>query len=120
MAGIDACKVGNKFSLIGQKISEVAQNEGFFVDEYFCGHGIGKFLHMKPLISHNINEESLVMEEGMVFTIEPILTMFPVTENNIYCWPDKWTISCDNNPSAQFEHMVLINQSGVEVLTVCD
>jgi methionyl aminopeptidase len=97
---------------------KVAHQAGYFVDPNFGGHGIARFLHMAPFIDHVPNSESQVMEEGMVFTIEPILTMFEATDSDYLTWEDKWTIQLKNNPSAQEEHMVLIKQSGVEILTV--
>ena len=56
-----------------------------------------------------------MMEEGMVFTIEPILTMFE--HDNLYIYDDMWTVMSHNNPSAQAEHMVLITRDGAEILT---
>ena len=57
------------------------------------------------------------MEVGNVFTIEPIVTMFPVVHGRISQWGDQFTMVSENNPNAQFEHMVLITESGYEVLT---
>lgn len=99
---INICKPGVTFSKIGEKITEVAHKEGFHVDEYFCGHGISKHLHMKPLIQHCINNNSLLMEEGMVFTIEPVIMLYDT--KNYVVWPDGLTIQNRENPSAQFEH----------------
>ncbi len=98
-------------------IREIASKDGFHVDEYFTGHGIGKHLHMKPSIFHSLfkNTNEQFIEEGMVFTIEPIITLFP--HDKIYIWKDQFTIISENNPSAQMEHMVYINDNGPEILT---
>ena len=98
-------------------MSEVAAKEKFFVDPFYAGHGVGKYIHMKPLVSHTLDHSNVVMEEGMVFTIEPILTMFPFGVEDLCIWRDNWTVSVKDNPSAQYEHMVLIKQNGCEVLT---
>lgn len=72
---------------------------------------------MQPSIIHYQNDKPGVMEEGMVFTIEPILLMYPVGDKDVVMWPDHWTVQVPNNPSAQWEHMVLIGKGGAEVLT---
>jgi methionyl aminopeptidase len=58
----------------------------------------------------------IILEENMVFTIEPILTMFPAT--NLKEWADKWTFQLPLNPSAQWEHMVRVGSNGPEILTL--
>ena len=95
----------------------MAEKEGFFVDPFFAGHGVGRFMHMRPLVSSSRNNSTDIMQENMVFTIEPILTMFPFSEEDIVMWADDWTVQVRNNLSAQFEHMVLIKKSGAEVIT---
>jgi methionyl aminopeptidase len=99
----------------GSVISDVADKEGVYVDDNFCGHGIGRFLHSEPIISHDRNENNTIIEEGMVFTIEPILMLQP--HSQLLQWPDGFTITSKNNPSSQLEHMVLVLQSGIEILT---
>ena len=93
----------------------IANKEGFFVDNLFCGHGIGDYLHCKPTIVHNKNNSNGLIEEGMVFTIEPALCLFPHKE--FYVWDDNFTVTSKNNPSSQYEHMVYIGPNGTEVLT---
>lgn len=56
------------------------------------------------------------MQPGNVFTIEPIITLFPITD--IISWQDNFTVISPNNPSAQFEHTILITETGCEVLTL--
>ncbi len=67
--------MGNKISDIGNRIQEVAEQHGLYVDDNFCGHGVGRFLHMKPLVASVKNNMELRIEEGMVFTVEPVLML---------------------------------------------
>ena len=95
---------------------KIAAKENYFVDENFTGHGIGKYLHMAPHVQHSINSDDMVLEEGMVFTIEPILCLYP--HNQLYIWEDNFTIISENNPSAQMEHQVYLGERGAEILTL--
>ena len=61
------------------------------------------------------NETPDIMVPGMAFTIEPIIMMYPYDE--LYMWKDNWTIISENNPSAQWEHSILITDDGHEILT---
>ncbi|XP_041579462.1 methionine aminopeptidase 1D, mitochondrial isoform X3 [Vulpes lagopus] len=112
---IAACRAGAPFSVIGNTISHITHQNGLQVCPHFVGHGIGSYFHGHPEIWHHANDCDLLMEEGMAFTIEPIITEgspeFQVLE-------DAWTVvSLDNQRSAQFEHTVLITSEGVQVLT---
>ena len=100
---------------LGALKSDVAEKEGLCVDDNFCGHGIGRFLHCKPLIQHCRNADKTIIEEGMVFTVEPILTLFP--HKQLYVWSDGFTVTSKNNPSAQMEHMIVVHENGPEILT---
>ncbi|XP_065607244.1 methionine aminopeptidase 1D, mitochondrial isoform X1 [Cyrtonyx montezumae] len=112
---IAACRPGAPFSVIGNTISSVAQRGGFQVCPFFVGHGIGSYFHGHPEVWHHANDSDLLMEEGMAFTIEPII-MEGSPEFKIL--KDKWTaISVDNKRSAQFEHTVVITSEGVEILS---
>ncbi|XP_040827651.1 methionine aminopeptidase 1D, mitochondrial isoform X1 [Ochotona curzoniae] len=112
---IAACRVGAPFSVIGNTISRITRQNGLQVCPHFVGHGIGSYFHGHPEIWHHANDNDLRMEEGMAFTIEPIITEgspeFQVLE-------DGWTaVSLDNQRSAQFEHTVLITSRGAHILT---
>ncbi|XP_003309462.1 methionine aminopeptidase 1D, mitochondrial isoform X1 [Pan paniscus] len=112
---IAACRAGAPFSVIGNTISHITHQNGFQVCPHFVGHGIGSYFHGHPEIWHHANDNDLPMEEGMAFTIEPIITEgspeFKVLE-------DAWTVvSLDNQRSAQFEHTVLITSRGAQILT---
>ena len=120
-AAISICKPGQKFSVISEAITTVASSNGFNVVDYFCGHFIGREMHIAPNIHHTRGVETMektVMEEGMLFTIEPILvegsTMADV-------WIDGWTyVTKDKGRTAQCEHMLLITKDGHEILTIAD
>lgn len=92
--------------------------EGFEVDPHFIGHGIGKFLHQLPQVHHRFDpkNEDCILQPGMVFTIEPIVTMCSV-EGQIHMAQDKFSIVAPGVPSCQWEHIVLITAAGCEVLT---
>lgn len=115
-AGIDACGPGRPFNCIGKAIFEVVRNTRHSVCPAFAGHGIGTVFHRPPWIYHTLNEEPGVMLPGHCFTIEPSL----VQGSNPSVWivPDGWTASTENCArSAQAEHMILITETGVDVLT---
>ncbi|KAG7315919.1 hypothetical protein KOW79_020785 [Hemibagrus wyckioides] len=112
---IAVCGPGRPLCVIGNTISEIAHSNGFCVCPYFIGHGIGSYFHGHPEIWHHANDNDFLMEEGMAFTIEPIL-MEGTSEFRILS--DKWTaVSVDDKRSAQFEHTVVITSDGVEILT---
>uniref|UniRef100_H3D0J3 Methionine aminopeptidase n=1 Tax=Tetraodon nigroviridis TaxID=99883 RepID=H3D0J3_TETNG len=112
---IAACTPGAKLSVIGNTISEIAQASGFQVCPYFIGHGIGSHFHCHPEIWHHANDNDMTMDEGMAFTIEPIV-MEGSVEYKIL--KDKWTaVSVDDKRSAQFEHTVVVTAEGVDILT---
>lgn len=90
----------------------------FHVVLTIAGHGVGKYIHMKPLILPFRNREKFEMLPGMVFTIEPILVE---GSRRIGLWNDGWTAATiDGGWSAQIEHMVLITDNGAELLTITE
>lgn len=113
---IKSCYPGQKFSEIGNIISDIASEHGCLVSPHFAGHGIGEDFHETPQILHHRNTFGGIMKSGMVFTIEPVLCEGTTA---IKHWNDGWTVvSSDHQRSAQFEHTVLVNKNGVEVLTL--
>ncbi|KAK2196171.1 bifunctional Creatinase-aminopeptidase-like/Peptidase M24A [Babesia duncani] len=116
MEAIKICRPGVRLSEIGRVISEVAESRGFYSFPNLVGHGIGKNFHEFPNINHVRNDDDITMETGMVFTIEPILGTSDCKE---FCmWPDGWTIvTPDGSKSAQFEHTIVITETGHEILT---
>jgi methionyl aminopeptidase len=115
--GVEAVKPGRALSEIGRAIERHASAAGYGVVRAFCGHGIGEDFHMDPQVLHYHEPRvRTVMEEGMVFTIEPMLT---AGKPDHVVWPDGWTASTvDAGRAAQFEHTVLVTRDGAEVLTV--
>lgn len=118
MEGINVCKPGARFCDIGFAISEYANAQGYTVIPEITGHGIGSYFHGPPDIFHVPHETpktTRTMEPGMTFTIEPVICEGTDVFKK---WSDNWTIaSQDNSRSCQFEHTVLILNSGVEILT---
>jgi len=113
--GIAVCRHGVPFQAIGKAIQTHAEEKGFTIVPAFTGHGIGEYFHGPPDIFHFDHSYGGVMETGMSFTIEPILSQ---GQENIEIQEDGWTaITIDNSRTAQFEHTVLINALGAEILT---
>ena len=116
--GIDAVRPGGRVHDIGRAIQEHAEAHGFGVVRAFVGHGIGTEFHTAPSIPHYYDPYAdTVLEPGMLFTIEPMITEGSWELGRI--WPDGWTAPTrDGSRSAQFEHTVLVTGTGVEVLTL--
>eukprot|EP01133_Synstelium_polycarpum_P004071 gene4071-4743_t len=119
MAGIAAVKPGRPFSDIGLAIQSLAHKHSYSIPPNLTGHGIGKEFHLPPFVFHVVNELDHVIQPGMIFTVEPILAegTKPYTEWKM--WDDQWTLSTvEGGWSAQFEHTVLVTETGVEILTI--
>ncbi len=114
--GIEAVKPGAPVSDIGRAIETHAHAAGFFVVRAFVGHGIGEVFHGPPQVPHYYERAaSTRLEPGMTFTIEPMITMGSIQP---VIWSDGWTATTsDGSRTAQFEHMVLVTDNGVDVLT---
>lgn len=115
-AGIKAAKAGNALSAIGQAIEQSAAQDGFKVVSAFAGHGIGRQMHERPQVLHTGKPQPRIMlEEGMVLTIEPILS---AGSANIYTAQDGWTtLTVDHALTAQFEHTIAITNGEPLLLT---
>ncbi|MEN9315042.1 MAG: hypothetical protein RIS35_1435 [Pseudomonadota bacterium] len=115
--GIDQVRPGATVGDIGHAIQRYAESQGFTVVREFCGHGIGRKFHEEPQILHYGRPgtgEKLI--PGMIFTIEPMIN---AGRREIKELGDGWTIvTKDRSLSAQWEHTVLVTETGVEVLTV--
>jgi len=116
MLGIEAVKPGAHFGDIGHAIQTHAEAAGFSVVRDFCGHGVGRIFHTAPSILHYGNAGGGdVMEPGMFFTIEPMIN---AGRYDIKILADEWTaVTKDKSLSAQFEHMIGVTETGVEVFT---
>ncbi len=114
--GIDAVRPGRPMSDIGRAIQEHAEGEGFGVVRAFVGHGIGEQFHTDIHIPHYYEPRlTTVMEPGMTFTIEPMIT---VGAHEHLLWNDGWTAATiDRKRTAQFEHTLLVTDDGAEILT---
>jgi methionyl aminopeptidase len=113
---IEAVRPGAPVSHIGRAIEQHATAHGFFVVRTFVGHGVGEVFHGPPQIPHYYDPAATtVLEPGMTFTIEPMITMGSVEP---MIWDDGWTaVTVDGSRTAQFEHTVLVTDAGVDVLT---
>lgn len=114
--GLAAVRPGRPFRAIGQAIEPHAARNGFNVVRRYGGHGIGRSFHTELHVPHHDDPRATrIMEAGMVFTIEPMLTAGTFTVRE---WDDGWTVvTADGKRSAQFEHTVLVTKDGAEVLT---
>ncbi|MBD63908.1 MAG: type I methionyl aminopeptidase [Halobacteriovoraceae bacterium] len=117
MAGIELCKPGARIGDIGAVIEEMAHDNGFSVVHEYCGHGIGREFHEDPQILHyGTRGTGVEMKPGMTFTIEPMINL---GKRHCKLLKDGWTVvTKDKKPSAQFEHTILITESGFEILTL--
>ncbi|MEY3029628.1 MAG: hypothetical protein RL198_1025 [Actinomycetota bacterium] len=113
---IRAVVPGRQSSVIGRAIESYAKRFGYGVVREFTGHGVGRAFHTGLIIPHYDTEEhSVELVPGMIFTIEPMLTLGSIDWD---LWADGWTVTTkDKSLTAQFEHTVLVTESGAEVLT---
>jgi len=116
MRGIKAAKPGREVNIIGRAIESYAKRFNYGVVRDFTGHGVGTSFHTGLIIPHYDEPDyKNIIEPGMVFTIEPMLTL---GSQDWDMWKDGWTITTkDKKYSAQFEHTILITESGAEILT---
>jgi methionyl aminopeptidase len=118
--GIKAVMPGREVNVIGRTIEAYAKRFGYGVVRDFTGHGVGTAFHSGLIIPHydsapNYND---VIEEGMVFTIEPMLTL---GTHEWEMWADQWTVvTKDRSMTAQFEHTIVATANGAEILTRSD
>lgn len=113
---IEIIKPGTPIREFGKIIENHATSRGLTVVKTWGGHGINSEFHPPPWIPHYAKNKAVgICKPGMTFTIEPILTLG--TNKNMY-WPDNWTnVTVDGKRTAQFEHTMLVTETGVEVLT---
>lgn len=114
--GIEMVKPGVRLGDIGHAIQEYAEGHGFSVVREYCGHGIGRVYHEDPQVLHyGTPGTGLMLEPGMVFTIEPMIN---AGKRHVRLLPDGWTVvTKDHSLSAQWEHTVLVTETGHEILT---
>lgn len=115
--GLMAVAAGREVNVIGRAIESYAKRFGYGVVRDFTGHGIGEAFHSGLIIPHydTTNYRDL-MRVGMVFTIEPMLTL---GTHQWDMWNDRWTVTTrDKSITAQFEHTLVVTESGYDILTL--
>ncbi|MGA0839175.1 MAG: type I methionyl aminopeptidase [Pseudomonadales bacterium] len=115
--GIEVVRPGARLGDIGHAIQSHAEANHFSVVREFCGHGIGRTFHDEPQVLHYGRPGTgLVLEEGMTFTIEPMIN---AGTRHVKILPDHWTVvTRDHKLSAQWEHTLLVTAQGTEILTL--
>ena len=120
MRGIKAVRPGRELNIIGRVIESYAKRFGYGVVQDFTGHGIGESFHSGLIIPHYDAAPGYrtVIEAGMTFTIEPMLNL---GSHEWEMWSDGWTVvTKDRRRSAQFEHTLLVTETGAEILTTAE
>ncbi|WP_064574052.1 type I methionyl aminopeptidase [Cupriavidus gilardii] len=115
--GIQTVRPGARLGDVGHAIERHARRHGYSVVREYCGHGIGREMHEPPEVLHwGRPRTGLVLREGMVFTIEPMINQ---GGHAVRTEEDGWTVvTRDGQLSAQFEHTVAVTGNGVRVLTL--
>jgi len=114
---INAVKPGRQLNVVGRVIESYAKRFGYGVVRDFTGHGIGETFHSGLHVPHYDDPELQVeLVPGMTFTIEPMITLGTYQWD---MWPDRWTVlTKDRKWTAQFEHTLVVTDSGSEILTL--
>ena len=114
--GIEIVRPGVRLGDIGQVIQEHAEANHCSIVREYCGHGIGREFHEDPQVLHYGRKGTgMMLEAGMTFTIEPMVN---AGKRHTKLLPDGWTVvTKDHSLSAQWEHTVLVTETGHEVLT---
>jgi methionyl aminopeptidase len=117
--GIKTVRPGAHIGDIGAAIKQHAEAHKFSVVREYCGHGIGRVFHEEPQVLHYAEAGTkAIMRPGMIFTIEPMIN---AGSYHTKLLPDGWTaITQDKQLSAQWEHTILVTESGYEVLTISE
>ena len=115
--GIRSVAPGRRVNVIGRAIESFARRFDYGVVREYTGHGVGRAFHTGLVIPHYDGAQfQTVIEQGMVFTIEPMLTL---GSRDWEVWADGWTVvTRDRSLTAQFEHTVVVTGTGAEILTV--
>lgn len=115
--GIRVVRPGATLGDVGHAIQSYAENQGYSVVQEYCGHGIGRDMHEEPQVLHYGHQgKGLVLQEGMTFTIEPMINQ---GKAKVKVKKDGWTvITNDKKLSAQWEHTIAVTSNGYEVLTL--
>ena len=116
--GIEQVKPGAHLGDIGHVIQKHAESLQCSVVREYCGHGIGRGFHEEPQVLHYGKPNTgIELEPGMIFTIEPMIN---AGKRDVKLLSDNWTVvTKDHSPSAQWEHTILVTETGHEILTQC-
>ena len=116
MASIEYCAPNKMYREIGNIIANTVEPHGYSVVRSYTGHGIGRIFHQAPTVPHYRSNKAVgFMKKGHVFTIEPMINQ---GTHKDFTWKDNWTSSTtDGLRSAQFEHTIVITDTGTEILT---
>jgi len=117
MRGIRAVRPGRQLNVVGRVIESYAKRFGYGVVRDFTGHGIGRSFHSGLVVLHyDAPEVATILEPGMTFTIEPMITLGTIDYD---IWSDGWTVTTkDKQRTAQFEHTLVVTADGAEILTL--
>ena len=115
--GIELVRPGMRLGTIGHAIQRHAESNHYSVVREYCGHGIGKTFHEEPQVVHyGTPDTGFELQAGMCFTIEPMIN---AGKRHVRLLPDDWTVvTKDHKLSAQWEHTLLVTETGYEVLTL--
>ena len=115
--GLDLVKPGLQLGDLGHAIQNYVEASRFSVVREYCGHGIGRIFHEDPQVLHYGRPGTgFTLETGMTFTVEPMVN---AGKRQVRLLPDGWTVvTKDHSLSAQWEHTVLVTETGFEVLTL--
>ncbi len=119
MIGIEMIKPGTRLGDLGHAVQKHAESSGYSVVRDFCGHGIGREFHEEPHVLHYGKPGTgLALVPGMTITVEPMVN---AGKKETRTQSDQWTVvTNDGSLSAQWEHTILVTDSGYEILTVTD
>jgi methionyl aminopeptidase len=114
--GLEQAKPGNRVSDISHAIESFVKPYGYGIVEEFTGHGIGRELHEEPYVPNfGKPNEGPILKPGMTFCVEPMINL---GTKRVKVLTDNWTtVTVDKKPSAHFEHMIVITESGYDILT---
>lgn len=117
MRAIEIVRPGTTLGDVGYTIQSIAEGHGFSVVRDFCGHGLGRVFHDAPEVVHfGKPGDGIVLEEGMFFTIEPMIN---AGTHSVKILQDGWTaVTKDKSLSAQFEHSIGVTATGYEIFTL--
>lgn len=115
-SGLSVIKEGTRIGDIGYIISEIAKKYHLGVVKELVGHGVGSSIHEEPDVpNYGKKNTGPILKEGMVIAVEPMLNLGTA---DVFMEEDNWTIiTADEEPSAHFEHTVLVTKDGYEILT---